>query len=100
MDPQGATIGEAKVTWELFNSNAGSITPSGLLTVGEVVGTFEGAVGAWAPEVDLVSTATVTIVPGPLERIGIEPNSVEIGVNVAQQFWQWVRTCSVTGYPT
>ena len=51
-----------------------------------MVGSFEGAVGAWAPEAELGSTATVTIVPAPLEQVGIEPNTVEIGVNVPQQF--------------
>jgi len=43
-------------------------------------------VGAWAEEADLIAVATVSVLPGPLQQLIIEPNSVEIEVNVPLQF--------------
>ncbi|MBQ11878.1 MAG: hypothetical protein CMJ45_10045, partial [Planctomyces sp.] len=85
-DEKGNVVSGGKVTWTILDSNAGSIDSSGMLTSGEVAGRFEGAVEARAIDGPLVSVATVTIVPGSLEQVGIAPDPVEIGIEMSQQF--------------
>ena len=77
---------EAQVTWTVNDINAGSITPSGLLTAGEVAGSFEAAIEAQAVEGDLSATTSVDIIPGPLEQVVIAPDPTEIGMGMRQQF--------------
>ena len=85
-DEKGNVISGGKVTWTILDSNAGSIDSSGMLIVGEVAGSFEGAVEARASDASLVATATVTISPGPLDQVGIAPDSAAIGTEMSQQF--------------
>lgn len=85
-DKQGNPIGEAQAAWTVLDANAGSITPEGLFTAGEVAGSFDGVVQVESTRGGLMATASVTIVPGPLEQVGIAPESVEIGMEMTQQF--------------
>ena len=85
-DTQGNAIEEAKVTWSVLDSNAGSINASGLFTAGEVAGSFEDAVRGQATQGQLAATAAVTILPGPLEQVVMAPDRVEIGMGMTQQY--------------
>jgi len=85
VDQQGRLLGEAQVTWSVLDPNAGSISPFGLFTAGEVAGKFEGAVEAQA-ENGLADLVSATIVPGPLHQVIIAPNSVRLGKNKTQEF--------------
>lgn len=49
-DMEGNNIRDAKVTWTLLDSNAGSVTPFGLFTAAEVARTYGGAVSARSEE--------------------------------------------------
>ena len=55
-----------EVTWSGRDENAGSITPSGLLTAGEVAGSFEGTIEAQLTEgVEVVEQPSVPVrLPG------------------------------------
>ena len=87
-DKYGNLLDDVEVTWTMTNSDAGSITPSGHLTAGEIAGRFQGVIGARATQGDLTSSAasSVTIIPGPLEQVVIAPNPANIGMGMTQQF--------------
>ena len=76
------------VAWAVTDESAGSVTRTGLLTVGEVAGSFPDAVEARVTQGELVRTAmaSVTITPGPLEQVVIAPDLAEIGIGMTQQF--------------
>lgn len=76
------------VTWAVTGENAGSVTQTGLLTAGEVAGTYPDVVEAEVRQAEMVHTAvaSITIAPGPLEQVVIAPDSTEIGMGMTQQF--------------
>ncbi|MCH7606407.1 MAG: trypsin-like peptidase domain-containing protein [Chloroflexi bacterium] len=86
MDQAGTAVGEAQVTWSILDSNVGSLSGSGLFTAGEVAGNFKDSLEVQATEGGLTATASITIVPGPLNQVGIAPESLEIGMGMTQQF--------------
>ena len=85
-DGSGNQIGQAQVTWEVVDPNAGSVGPNGMFTAGELAGDYEGAIIATSPEFGLSATESINIVPGPLEQVGIAPGLAEIGIGMTQQF--------------
>ena len=85
-DQYDNALEKAQVTWAVNDANAGSISPSGLFTAGEVSGVFEAAIEAQAVEVDLKAATSVDIIPGPLAQVVIAPDPVEIGMGMKQQF--------------
>ena len=87
-DQYGNRLDHAEVTWTMTNSDAGSITPSGNLTAGAVVGSFQSVTQARAKQGDLITIAvsSVTVIPGPLEQVVIAPNPAIIGMGMTQQF--------------
>ena len=87
-DRYGNVLSGIEITWAMLDQNAGTITPSGLLTAGEVARSFAGTVQARATqgEVTLVSVAPVTVIPGQLEQLFIGPDHVAIGIKMNQQF--------------
>lgn len=87
-DEYGNPVPDVVVTWEMVDSDAGSITPTGLLTAGEVAGLYDSAVNASVVQGGYVTGDSVTIVvsPGALEQLVIAPNQVNIGMEQTQQF--------------
>ena len=70
------------------DDRAGRITPDGIYTSGETAGTYKGAVRVEASQggVTVTTTASVTVEPGPLESVVIEPASAAVTVTETQQF--------------
>ena len=85
-DEFGNAIDGVEVAWSVTNENAGSISSSGLLTAGEVVGEFDGAVEANATTSGLTTSNSVNITPGALAQVVIAPDPVSIGIEMNQQF--------------
>ena len=85
-DEYGNAIEGVEVTWYVSDENAGSISSSGLLTAGEVVGAFGNAFEANATIAGLTTSSSVNIKPGPLAQVVIAPDPVSIGMEIAQQF--------------
>ena len=71
--------------WTVRDENAGSITPEGLFTAGEVLGSYQNSIAVQVAAGGLSATATITIIPGPLEQVIIEPNPAVIGMGMRQQ---------------
>ena len=88
VDQHGNRLGDVEVTLAVSDPDAGSITPLGLLTAGEVATNFPGVIGVQATQGALTrsATASVTIVPGPLEQVVIAPDPADIGMESTQQF--------------
>jgi PKD repeat protein len=84
-DRYGNSLGEVKVDLTVRDTNAGSVSRTGLFTAWRVARHFPGAVEARTAE-GLIAITTVTIRPGPLEQVVIAPNHADIGINMAQQF--------------
>ena len=87
-DQYGNRVSGAQISWAMLDANAGSIDPSGLLTSGEVAGTFVNAVQARATQNGLTAeaTASATVDPGQLDQVVIAPNPADIGMRMDQQF--------------
>ncbi len=87
-DEHGERLSDFDTAWIVSDENAGSITETGRFTAGEVVGSFADAVEVKVTKGDLIRTAvaTITILPGSLEHVGIAPNPAEIGIEMTQQF--------------
>ena len=81
-------VTDVSVAWSVTDDEAVAITEEGLLTAGEFAGTFNNVVRVEVTQGDITRTATasVTITPGPLEKVVIAPGSVEIGMEMNQQF--------------
>ena len=73
------------MTWSVSDDNAGSITSSGLLTAGEVVGAFGEAIEANTTIGGLATGSSVNIKPGPLAQVVIAPDPVSVGMEITQQ---------------
>ena len=87
-DQYGNRVSGGQISWTILDGNAGSIDASGLLTSGEVAGTFVDAVQARATQNEFTTeaTASVTIDPGPLDQVVIAPDPADIGMAMDQQF--------------
>ena len=85
-DEYGNSIEGVEVTWNASDENAGSISSSGLLTAGEVVGTFGNSIEANATIGSLTASSSVSITPGPLAQVVIAPDPISIGMEITQQF--------------
>lgn len=81
VDRFGNRIANPVVTWAMADPRAGTVSPTGLFTAGEVAGTYPDAVDVTAVTGGTVLRAgtTVTVGPGPLDRIVIGPDNPEIG---------------------
>ena len=86
VDEYGNAIEGVEVTWSVPDGNAGSISSSGILTAGEVVGAFSNAIEANATIEGLTTGSSVNITPGPLAQVVIAPDPVSIGMEITQQF--------------
>ena len=85
-DEYGNSIEGAEVTWSVSDEYGGSLSASGLLTAGQVAGHFENAIEAQASGTELIASAPITIVPGPLAQVVIAPDPISIGMVMKQQF--------------
>ena len=87
-DQYGNRVTRVEITWAVLDANAGSIAPTGFINAGEVARSFPGAIEAKAIQDDLARTATtsVTVTPGPLDQVVIAPDTVEIGMEMSQQY--------------
>jgi len=86
-DQYGNQLSNADVVWTLTDEDAGSLTQAGVLSAGEVAGTF-GEVEVKVMQGEQVRTvaAAVTVTPGPLEQVVIAPSPADIGMGMTQQF--------------
>jgi len=85
-DDNGNRLETVEAVWIVEDENAGSITPDGLFTAGEVSGSYEDSVAVRLVAGGLTATATITIIPASLEHVIIEPNPAVIGMGMDQQF--------------
>jgi len=87
-DQYGNPVSGVDVAWTVTDEDAGSVTRTGLLTAGEVAGTYDEAIEIEVTQGEQVRTAmaSVTVTPGSLEQVVIGPNSTEIGIEMTQQF--------------
>ena len=85
-DQYGNLLEIMAAVWVVHDDNAGSITPEGLFTAGEVSGSYEDSVAVRLAAGGLTATATITITPSSLEQVIIEPNPAVIGMGMSQQF--------------
>ena len=87
-DRYGNLVETTAMSWTVTDGNAGFITQAGLLTAGEVVGSFAEAVEAQASKgpVTRTTTASVSVTPGPLDRLVAAPISAFLGMGMTQQF--------------
>lgn len=81
-DADGNTIAVTP-TWSVVNGG-GAITPDGLFTAGDSVGTFVNTVVATSGPV--TSSSTVVITAGTLASITVTPDTVSLAIGAAQQF--------------
>ena len=75
------------ISWTI-PSPLGSINPDGLFTAGTVAGTYESAVSVEATQGPIVTaaTATLTVLPGPLSTVAVEPNQAMLDIRADQLF--------------
>ena len=99
-DQYGNRVSDLEITWAMLDGSAGSISTGDAavppskdsslkyLAAGEVAGSFENAIQARATQGELIRIATgsVSIVPGPLEQVVIDPKPAYIGLELTQQF--------------
>lgn len=85
-DEFGNSIETVEVAWRVLDENVGSVSSSGVLTAGQVVGEFGNGIEANAIIGGLSSTTSVNISPGPLSQVVIAPNPISIGIEMTQQF--------------
>lgn len=86
-DSYGNTIAGIDPTWSL-RGGGGELDKSGVFVAGNKAGLFKDTVQARVAEKSTVLTAlsTVTVLPDPLEKLQIVPQSVTIGIGMTQQF--------------
>ncbi|MFC2060188.1 trypsin-like peptidase domain-containing protein [Chloroflexota bacterium] len=87
-DQYGNRVREVDVVWTVTDSDAGSVTRTGLFEAGEVAGAFGEVVKVEVTQRELLRTAAalVTVAVGTLEQMVIAPDPVEIGMEMTQQF--------------
>ncbi|MBI2871637.1 MAG: PKD domain-containing protein [Chloroflexi bacterium] len=87
-DAQGNPRTGDTFTWSVLNPTAGSINQAGLFTAGSTPGTFAGVVRVQATSgaITRTATASVTVTPGPLDRVSITPTSPSVPVQQTVQF--------------
>lgn len=86
-DRYGNPIRNARVTYSLADK-LGTIDSNGLLTAGTKAGTFGQSVKAVAVlgNISKEATASVTLKPGPLDRVLPSPVTVKLDIGKSQQF--------------
>jgi hypothetical protein len=82
MDADGHAI-QVTPAWSVVNGG-GAITPDGLFTAGDSVGTFENTVVATTGTV--TSSSTVIVTAGGLASITVTPDTVRLAIGSTQQF--------------
>lgn len=88
-DLAGLTLpDDFEIAFTALDPAVGSVTENGLLTAGEVAGTFTKGVAVTATrgEEVLTGSVTVTLVAGPLARVVVTPGSLELGKGQEQRF--------------
>ncbi len=87
-DAFGNIISTGSVSWSVVTTGAGTIVSSGpykaTFRAATQVGSYPNAVRAYSGTVQ--ASASVTIVPGPLVRVELNPPAVSLAVNQAQTF--------------
>lgn len=73
--------------WAL-DGKGGSISGDGLFTADKVAGVFTDTVSAslQADSVELIGSASITVEPGPLSRVVVEPAEVALDIGATQRF--------------
>ena len=79
-------ISDAELSWEA--TGGGSVDSSGAFTAGTAAGRFEEALSVTVTRGSLTKTtlASVTIEPGPLDHVDLEPSAPTVEVATAQEF--------------
>jgi Tol biopolymer transport system component len=87
-DQFGNAVGEVPVIWAVKKADAGAITANGAFTASKVAARYTDVIEARGAQggKTLVTTALVTINPGPLEQVVVAPNPIELGMGMTQQF--------------
>ena len=87
VDQFGNEISDVGFTWNAIGT-AGSIDRSGLFTAGTEAGTYEGLVMVTSTDGEQHRQASydVTITPGPVSRVVVEPAEVTLDIGVTQPF--------------
>lgn len=87
-DQYGNQVSDVELVWTVTDEDVASVTQAGLLTAGEMVGSFVEVVEVQVTQGEVVrmAVASVDITPGPLEQIVIAPNLADIGMEITQQF--------------
>jgi hypothetical protein len=77
-----------EIEFPVADPAAGSVNSAGLLTAGQVAGTYNPGVSVTARRGEEVLTGSiaVTLVAGPFEGIALSPDAVELGKGERQQF--------------
>ena len=87
LDQFGNEISDIAFTWSAA-SPVGSIEENGLFTAGTQAGTYRGFVKVIATQGEQSGEAAtdVTITPGPVSRVVVEPNAVTLDIGETQSF--------------
>lgn len=87
-DKYGNPLSDVQFAWTVKNDDAGSVTASGSLTGGMVVGPFSNVLEMKATQGDIVKTVnnSVTVIPGPLAQVVVGPGQIDLGMGMSQQF--------------
>lgn len=86
-DENGNPVNGLDATWSVASVYTGSVTGDGLLTAGKRTGTISGVIAVEVTDGDTTLTASgdITVLAGALTRVGIAPDTVEIGIGMMQQ---------------
>ncbi len=85
-DQYGNTV-PSTVNW-ITSASGGSIDSNGVFTAGTIADTFTNTIRAslQSPSRELVATASVTIEPGQLSTVELEPTEVSLEIGATQAF--------------
>jgi Tol biopolymer transport system component len=86
VDQYGNPAVTSDIIWSVGNPKAGSITSPNMLTAGVMARTYPEAIQAVVRPGGLTASVAVTIVPGPLDRVLVAPDAIEIGIRMTQQY--------------
>ena len=86
LDQFGNEMTGLQVTWDI--SEGGRISQDGTVVAGTAAGAFHDAVTAEATlgVTTRRASASVTVVPGPLDRLAVEPSVAEVDINGTHVF--------------
>ena len=87
-DKYGNQVTDVATNWRLLDSNAGSVTTTGLMAAGTTAYYFPEVLEVTATQGALTKTGRVSlqITPGPLSQVIIGPGEIELGTGMTQQF--------------